>query len=462
MPAQIARYLLDHNCAHDRWPAGLGPTQVAACGGRTMSTAATEGSEVVRLPQRTPFTMIDNPIIRSMNDYVSLGLYLDLMSRPPGWRINLRDLARSHKQGRIVLAAAMTDLIGRGLVFRVRFQDGGGRWATRTYVCSTAVSAAELAGIRAQFHRCQIETTAELSQHNNDAALSETDPVQTVPAVVDEAADPDDPIDLEPADTNAGQNRHLHPADRRLPKTGTTGMQSPKARFLASGELAPGRPAPGPPQSSKPGVAVLAAQRPDLKLKIPPTGPPPTSSHPSSTPDGPEEEDLIFDNPEDLEPTRSTPAGSALDRNTRSRFRQPGQPAASPALASKPSDMDDLPAPVEDEGVTEVLESVREAWPMLGRRDETKLREGIGQALGTLSQPRLVEHLVANTGGVRHPGRVLLARLDNLPAGRPSTKTPTPWCGNCTSADYRWITTADSAPVRPCPECSPQARRARH
>ncbi len=83
-----------------------------------VTAAASEGSEVVRLPQRTPFTMIDNPIIRAMDDYVSLGLYLDLMSRPPGWRINLRDLARSHKQGRIVLAAAMTDLIARGLVFR--------------------------------------------------------------------------------------------------------------------------------------------------------------------------------------------------------------------------------------------------------------------------------------------------------------------------------------------------------
>lgn len=428
-----------------------------------MTTAASEGSEVVRLPQRTPFTMIDNPIIRSMNDYVSLGLYLDLMSRPPGWRINLRDLARTHKQGRIVLAAAMTDLIGRGLVFRVRFQDGGGRWATRTYVCSTAVSAAELTGIRAQFRRCQIETTAELSQQNDDAAgLSETGPAQPVPAAADDTADLNDRVDLEPVDTDAGQNRHLRPAARRPAKSSRTGTQSPEARFLASGELASGEPTSGPPQPGPPGVAVLDAQRPDLKSKIPPTGPPPTVSRPLRTLHGREEEDRLSDNPEELEPAPSAaPVQPGLDRNTRPRLEQPRQPATNSAPPLKPSEPDDLLSPVEDEGVAEVLDAVREAWPMLGRRDETKLREGIGQALGTLSRPRLVEHLIANTGGVRHPGRVLLARLDNLPAARPSTKATTPWCSRCASADYRWITTDDGAPVRPCPDCSPQARRAR-
>jgi len=49
-----------------------------------MSSAQDGGSEVVQLPQRTPFTMVDNPIIRSMTDYVALGLYLDMLSHPSG------------------------------------------------------------------------------------------------------------------------------------------------------------------------------------------------------------------------------------------------------------------------------------------------------------------------------------------------------------------------------------------
>ena len=41
---------------------------------------STEGSEVVRLEQRTPFTMVDSPIIRAIDDYVALGLYVDMLS----------------------------------------------------------------------------------------------------------------------------------------------------------------------------------------------------------------------------------------------------------------------------------------------------------------------------------------------------------------------------------------------
>ena len=69
-----------------------------------------DGSEVVRLEQRTPFTMIDNPIIRALDDYVALGLYVDMLSWPPGWRLNLREMTRTHRQGRTVLTAASLEL----------------------------------------------------------------------------------------------------------------------------------------------------------------------------------------------------------------------------------------------------------------------------------------------------------------------------------------------------------------
>ena len=129
---------------------------------------STEGSEVVRLEQRTPFTMVDNPIIRAIDDYVALGLYVDMLSWPPGWRINLRELSRTHRQGRTVLTTAMNELMERGLVFRVRYQQAGGQWMTRTYVCSTPVTLSELLDLRRQFlGRCRIETSTELSDPAN-------------------------------------------------------------------------------------------------------------------------------------------------------------------------------------------------------------------------------------------------------------------------------------------------------
>jgi len=61
----------------------------------------------------------------------------------------------------------MNDLIGRGLVFRLRYQEPTGRWRTRTYVCSSPVTLAELRDIQTQYSRCMIETSGELTQALN-------------------------------------------------------------------------------------------------------------------------------------------------------------------------------------------------------------------------------------------------------------------------------------------------------
>lgn len=37
-----------------------------------------------------------------------------------------------------------------------------------------------------------------------------------------------------------------------------------------------------------------------------------------------------------------------------------------------------------------------------------------------------------------------------------------PWCGRCVSDTYRWLETDDRQPLRPCPDCSPQARVTTH
>lgn len=174
------------------------------------------GSEVVRLEQRTPFTMVDNPIIRSLDDYVALGLYVDMLSRPPGWRINLREIAKHHKQGRSVLSGAMNTLIERGLVFRVRYQHSTGLWATRTYVCTSPVTFDELQAVHQRYRgRCRIETSTEHS-HIND---------------------------------------------------------SPKARFRASGEQDSGEQAPGTPAVGTPGSGDPAPNPQESTLEIPPPDP---------------------------------------------------------------------------------------------------------------------------------------------------------------------------------------------
>ncbi len=199
------------------------------------------GSEVVRLDQRVPFTMVDNPVIRALPDYVALGLYVDMLSWPPGWRINLREMARTHKQGRTVLTAAMNELISRGLVFRVRYQQPSGQWMTRTYVCARPVTASELDAVRGQYRgRCSIETTKELSPRH-DAETPET--------VED--------LDSRPAGDGGG-------------------VPQPSTRFPALGEPGSGQPGVGDPAARQPNVGVPVPQRSDPRPKTPP--PPPVAS----------------------------------------------------------------------------------------------------------------------------------------------------------------------------------------
>lgn len=214
-----------------------------------MSTAAARddgGSEVVRLPQRTPFTMVDNPIIRGMTDYVALGLYLDMLSHPSGWRINIRQLAKTHKQGRQVLTDAMNDLIARGLVFRVRLQEASGRWSTRTYVCSSPVTLDELRDVRRQYnHRCVFETSPELAE-----ALSAAQHTPSTAAT----SDPGN------ADRAVAQST----------SSATSPLVAPSTRFPAPGGPETGEPTAGVPDSDDPAPQELEGKR---KIPLPSPSP---------------------------------------------------------------------------------------------------------------------------------------------------------------------------------------------
>ena len=246
---------------------------------------SSEGSEVVRLAQRTPFTMVDNPTIRALDDYVALGLYVDMLSWPPGWRINLREMSRTHKQGRTVLTAAMNDLIERRLVFRVRFQQAGGQWMTRTYVCANPVTADELADIRTQFlGRCRIETSTDLMAAANPSAPSSG-----------------------------------HPAPATAPG-------SPSTQFPTHGAPTPGRSTPRRRAAGQPTIGTLAPQRSDSRPKIP--LPPPTDPQPPA----PHEQTVEEDYP-------TTPWSRRLrpPHRTRHQIRGLSMPCTGPGRGSRPA-----------------------------------------------------------------------------------------------------------------------------
>lgn len=208
-----------------------------------------DGSELVQFQQRTPFTMIDNPIIRSMDDYVALGLYVDMLSHKSGWKIDLRQLARTHKQGRIVLQSAMNFLISRGLLFRVRYQSTTGTWSTRTYVCSSPVTAVELGHVRSSYTgRCVFQSTDALNLVVNG---SDHQPVENSQPAAEPASKP---------------------------------LVTPNARFLAAGELAAGSLAAGEPAAGN-----LAPKRLEDLEKIPLH--PPTDGAAETAESKPEEEE---------------------------------------------------------------------------------------------------------------------------------------------------------------------------
>lgn len=344
-------------------------------------SSAEGGSEVVRLPQRTPFTMVDNPIIRAMDDYVALGMYVDMLSYPPGWRLNMRELARTRKQGRAVLTAAMNELISRGLVFRIRYQQPSGQWATRTYVCSTPVTLAELQELQRQYRRCIIETTEELT-----AALEASRP----------SAAPAEPV--QPPKAESAGSQHPDEAD------------PPSTRFPTLGEPTPGHPTPGDPAAGDPthGQPGHGRREPQGLDPRPKTQPPPPS--PTNPPE---------------------------------RYPDPERTENDPEV---------------EEATSRIEQALTRAWPTLGRRDLSALRPGLVAALSEHTERGLIKYLAGNTEGAKHPGKLLAARLQNLPpAAPPPRASETPWCGFCESADYRWIQRPESHTFSPCPRCSPQA-----
>jgi Helix-turn-helix domain len=101
-----------------------------------------------------------------------------------------------------------------------------------------------------------------------------------------------------------------------------------------------------------------------------------------------------------------------------------------------------------------VLEAVSKAWGF-GQRGRTTIRGAVSGALAaSWSASDLIRVLSTNTGGVKRPTAVILARLQDLPDQDQKTPTITPKCDACNPS--RWIEDPETGyDLHKCPTCHP-------
>lgn len=95
---------------------------------------------IVRVAKRHRFTVVDNtPIEDPELSFQALGLLVFLLSKPDGWEVNYRALARAKRtrrehgpfyrgEGQHAVRQALGELEDRAYLVRHREQAAGGRW----------------------------------------------------------------------------------------------------------------------------------------------------------------------------------------------------------------------------------------------------------------------------------------------------------------------------------------------
>lgn len=237
-------------------------------------------SEVFTFRQRGNFTIIDNGVIETLGDYVALGLYIEMRSKPEGWKFNIKALARTRKQGRDAISGAMDALIEAGLLVRVRHQIEGGRWARRHVVAEcTALTLEEVLQIQQTFGPTAIvETRQEFS-----TALEEWKREQRPPR----------PADGHEADADAEQA--AKPLVR--PRTGFPGL---------------GEPSLGDPSIGRPSVGGTGLFNKTMDVIPPPPSPP----RPPTEEEGKGDDDVLGDRADSVAPDTEVDRSAGLHPRT--------------------------------------------------------------------------------------------------------------------------------------------------
>ncbi len=82
-------------------------------------------------PPHGYFAAVDNNTVDDLNCFLAKGLLLTLVRQRPGEDMTVEKLAKSHKQGRQAVEAAMRTLVQHGLVVKLKIQSiHGNRWRT--------------------------------------------------------------------------------------------------------------------------------------------------------------------------------------------------------------------------------------------------------------------------------------------------------------------------------------------
>ena len=79
-------------------------------------------------PPPNRFAAIDNDTVDDIDCMVTKGLLLTLIRQKPGEDMTVEKLAKTHKQGRQALEAAMRNLVQRGLVVKLKIQSAETNW----------------------------------------------------------------------------------------------------------------------------------------------------------------------------------------------------------------------------------------------------------------------------------------------------------------------------------------------
>lgn len=300
---------------------------------------------------------------------LALGLFAYMAMLRDGEEFSIRQMQRTHKEGRDAWSGALAELLELGLVARVRWADGRGQWRTRYYL--------------AQDHAFDAEDIAYLREVHGMGCLIECSPgLGNVPIQVSSRVSkrPRKGVTSPPGESGSVDNSTAIRRDRATP------LVAPAAAIATIGQPADAIAATGTisddadPQQAGGVAAIAGALEEGKDLLLPPPYPPHANTSPEQ------------------EPTSTGGRG------------------------------DD----VEHPHTGQVMGSVLRTWPILSRRDRATVQQLVNQRLAQGHGPDgLRQLLCGNTDGVRMPGRLLIARLDGLgePVAEPAGRLP--WCGAC-------------------------------
>lgn len=307
---------------------------------------------------------------------LALGLFAHMAMLRDGEEFSIRQMQRTHKEGRDAWSGALAELFELGLVARVRWADGRGQWRTRYYLAQDhPFEQSDIDYIHEVHGRhCLIECSPELSNTPIQVSSRVSRRPRKRPTIVDQQSEPDSRVAVD--NSRPARGSAAKPLAEPVSAIATAG--SPTNAIAAAGATSTNDQA-----EAEQGVAAIAGTYKERKDSFLPPLPPHT---PNST------------------DSHSTATG----------WREETHPDTS-----------------------EVIAAVRSAWPTLSRRDLHQIRDAVSrQLLAGHHAGHLVQVLTQNTGGARIPGKLLLHRLEDLPEAPAAAPRRTPWCGSC---DHRWI-----------------------